>query len=534
MNKFKSLVILQMKDFLGRASSGMNIKNAKPGKLLPILFVIAIATPAINFSLLTFDTFARLGQPELVITAMYVNTVILMFILGLPFIVSIFFYSRDIRFLSALPVKEDVIVFAKLSTVYLYMLVISTIFIGPAIVTYLVKTGGSLFTVFLGLLTLILTPLLPLAISAILILITSRFFSQSRRRNLLAILSNLILLVVIIGLQLGLSRYIANPEYLARAMQSKEGLLGIIGLRFPPSIWMTRMILGSFRDTILFLGLNLLMLVIIQFLARLFFRRALLSFSQEGSGVSGRIYYTQHSKGYQLLKRHILIILKQPTFMLNTLFSLIVPLIMFAIMSFTGEFSLEMLTSPQVQPYMLLIFTGIITSPAIIANISSTAITREGQAFWETRVLPVSVQENIRYRVLTTIFLNLTGSAILLSVSLFLLPVTLKMVLLGSLFCLFLTLFLATIDIIVNIYRPMLDWTNPTAAVKNNLNVMISLGIRAVIALVVYGLYTLFPGVFGQLDVVVGGGSVVFLVLYLVVRRYLYTYYSRLFARISL
>jgi len=80
----------------------------------------------------------------------------------------------------------------------------------------------------------------------------------------------------------------------------------------------------------------------------------------------------------------------------------------------------------------------------------------------------------------------------------------------------------------------MLDWTNPTAAVKNNLNVMISLGIRAVIALVVYGLYTLFPGVSGQLDVVVGGGSVVFLVLYLVVRRYLYTYYSRLFARISL
>lgn len=534
MNKFISLTKIQIKDFIGKAQSSLGVKKRIMGRLLMIALIAVLTIPAVTFSVVTYDAFASLGQPELVITMMYVNTVMLMFFLGIPFIVSIFFFSKDLRFLSSLPVREDALVFSKLTTVYLYLMGITLILLAPAVIVYMINSGFSFILMFMGLLALILAPVLPLLISSLLILPFSRLFSNSRWRNILVALFNILLLIGIIGIQLIINKYIASPETIQTIVEN-QGLLGLIGMRFPPSIWLTRMLLGSFADFVYFTGLNIILIFVLQTLARLFFRRSLLASGEENSKLSGQIYYKKHSKGYQLVKRHIMIIMKEPMFMMNTLLTLIVPVIMFVLLSFTGEFSLEMLQSEQIQPFMILIYSGILVSPAIIGNISATAITREGQSFWETRVMPVSAADNLKYRVLTTLFFNYLGSALLLVISIFILPVTVKMIFTGLLLCLTLTPFLATIDLIVNIYRPLLNWTNPTAAVKNNLNVIMSLGIRGVIALFVYLAYKIVPSVFqNNLEPVILAASGIFTLLYLVVRSYLYNQGVRQFRKISL
>ncbi len=532
MNKFISLTKIQVKDLFTKYQNGMNLKSNLIGKLLMVAVVVLLLTPSINFSLLTFQAFAMMNAPELVITSMYVGAVILMFMLAIPFIVSVFFYSKDMKFLAALPIREDAIIFSKLSTVYLYLLIISTLLIGPAVVIYGINVGFDLTLVFFGLLALILAPVLPLLISALLVLMLTKVVSNSNKRNLLVIAGNVLLIVAIVGIQLGLTRYMANPETLQKIFSNQEGLLGFVGLRFPPSVWMTRMILGSFKDALYFIGLNLVVLLILQKLATFFYRRAMMAFNQGGQIVRGKIYYIHRSIGWQLVKRHIMIILTQPTFLLNTVMSLIVPIMMFVILSFSGEASLEMLKSPEIMPYMIFIFAGILVSPAIIANISSTAITREGKTFWETKALPISSQDNIRYRVITTMIFNFAGSIILLVTCLFILPLSWETVLLGGLFTIAVTLFLATVDIIVNIYRPLLNWTNPTAAVKNNMNIMISLGIRGFFALLFYLLFKYLPITWSS-DTTILLGSGFFFVLYLVTRYILYSYYAEKFAQIT-
>jgi ABC-2 type transport system permease protein len=134
MNKFKSLIFIQFKNFLGKAQSGLNIKNKKLGRLLQLFILVAIAIPAINFSVFTFKAFEQLNQPELLITSTYISAVMLMFFLGTPIIVSVFFYSKDMRFLSTLPLREDTLIFAKLGTVYMYLLAVSLIFMGSGLV----------------------------------------------------------------------------------------------------------------------------------------------------------------------------------------------------------------------------------------------------------------------------------------------------------------------------------------------------------------------------------------------------------------
>lgn len=533
MNKLFSLIKIQVKDFLGKSTNSLGVKNRLLRRMLLFLIAGLLAVPASTLSVLIYKSFAVINQTELLITSLYINSVIFMFVFGIPFIVSVFFFSRDSRFLSALPIREDNLVLSKLATVYIYLLGISSLILGPGLVVYTINTGINLFLIMMSLLTLLLAPLLPLLISSIVILPFGNIFSRSSRRKTLILLFNVFILVTVIAFQLFFSRYMEDPSKIQQVIM-EGNLLELLGSSFPPSIWLTRMFMGSFVDAVLFIGLNIVLFFLLRVLARLFFRKSLHSFAQDGSIRIGDIYYKKRSKAWQLIKRNMLIILKEPMFLLNTGLSLIAPLFVFVMMLFTGEFSMDILKSTQLEPYLLLILSGILISPAVIANISSTAITREGQSFWETRVLPISAIDNIKYRTRTTVILNLAASFLLLLISIFIFPITFTMFVLAGLFCITVTLFLATIDIVVNIYRPLLNWTNPTAAVKNNLNVIYSMLIRVVMAAIVYLLYITIPGFFVNYELTLLLASLVSIGLYFLARSFVYTRAVEQFNRISI
>lgn len=533
MNKFIALTRIQLKDFIGRYSEGLGVKNKKLASILILFLVALIIIPNINLSFLIYRVLARIGQGHLLITNSYINSILLNFFFGIPFIVSVFFFSRDARFLAALPVREDSLVLAKLVAVYLYLLFLSFLLMFPGLAVYLYNTGMGVYTVIMAVLVLLLTPLLPMFIVTILILPFANIFSNSRHKRTLILIFNFLMIFAIIGIQLFTGNLVENPARMEEVLVSGSFLV-LIGRGFPPGIWVTRIFLGSYRDLFLFLALNILLFFILKGLAGIFFRKALLSFSEDRGNSRGEIYYKEKSLAYHLLRRNILIIIREPMFFLNTVLSMLAPLLVVIIMLFTGELSLDLLQSPRLEPYLLLIVSIIMISPAVTGNISATAITREGKAFWETRVLPIKAVDNIRYRILTTIIFCLTGSLILLLITLVVLPLTLKMIIIAATFCLTVTLFLATIDILIDIYRPILNWTNPTAAVKNNLNVTFSLLIRGVIALIIYLLYKIWPGIFANIQWLMVLGSIIFLLLYLLLRPYLYTNGVKRFNRITI
>ena len=522
MNRFYSLVKIQLKNFLGKTISSLNIKYKSFAKMLLLLLPIAISLPIFNLSLTAFMTFGKLGQPELVITLTYIGAVMLMFFLGVPFIVSIFFYSRDIQFLSALPLKEEEIVFSKLSTVYFYLLAIAVIVMGPSLFVFGMNTAVSFLYIIKAVAVLLLVPLLPMLIAAVIVMLMSSFLINSSHRNLFALLSNFILIGSVITLQVIVNRYSSDPEQIKALVENGEGLLNVLGMRFPPSIWLTKMFVGSISDTILFLGLNVILIYSLFKLSRLFYRKAIISL-QQGGRASGTIDYKKRGRNYQLIKRHFLIIFKEPTFLINTLFTLILPLVLFVVMSFSGEISKDILNSSQLVPYHSLIFIIIIVSPVIVSNIGSTIITREGKSFWQTKVLPISYKKNIKTRIYATVILTALGSVLMGLFALYLLNLSLSAILIGTLFGISVILFFSVIDLIINLYRPFLNWSNPTAAVKNNLNVMIALGLRAIIAAGFYGIYKLAENyIINNINIVLLIAAAVFFVLYLGARYFLY------------
>jgi len=532
MNKIISLTKIQLKEFISKYQSGMNVKNKELGKLLLVGLLFALLMPMYQISSLLYRSFYEIGYPELTITYMYISTALIAFVSSIPLVISVFFYAKDLKLLATLPISENVIIYSKLSSIYLYTLGLSTVMLGPSLFFQMYYSRQPII-ILIGIVAALITPVIPILIAMVLVMLMMRFFSNSGNRNLLSIIGNFLLIGVIVGIQLVLVRLQIRPEVIQEMMAKEDGLLRIIGYRFPPSIWLTKMMQASFFDTLLFLGLNIVLLLTLTVVAKAFYRRALQAFNVEGSRGSrkGSLYYKQHSIGYQLVKRHIQIILHNPTFFLNTFLSLLVPILIFGINFFTGQMSMELFRQPALQPYIILIYSGILISPAVMGNISATVISREGKAFWETLVLPITPQQNIKYRVLSTIIINLAGSVLLGALAAFIIPITMLEAALAIVLCVVVTLLLANADIIINIERPFLNWSNPTAAVKNNLNVMISLGLR-----VIYGgiLFLVIRIIAPEPHTIAFIITIASVIMYYIVKALLYRKYTKRFTDIHI
>lgn len=532
MNKLLALTRIQLKDFFSKYTQQMNIKNKWLGKLM-ILLPIIIILPLIQVINTIYGSFAAIGQPELVITYIYVGATLIAFFMAMPLIISIFFYSKDLSLIATLPVKKDTVIFAKLTTVYVYLFGMSVLLFGPAVYFYAFGEGIMLMRLLMGLVALVMLPVFPMILATLLIMPFMGMVGGKSKRNMMILIGNVIFIVVIIGFQMIVSRATMEPENLMNLLSQEDGLMNLIGQKFPPSIWLTKMVRGSWLDTLWFMLMNLAFVLVLKFSSNKLYENALTKYNQQSTGTvkNGKANYSQRSKKTLLVKRHIGIIIHNPTFLLNTVMTMFIPVLLFIIYTATGIMDLETLRNPMLEPYALYIFIGIIVSPSIMGSLSATAITREGGSFWETRALPISVRDNISARIQTTIILNIISTVSLALLTFWILPLGVVDILLALVVSLIAIVLLSTVDLFINIERPFLHWTNPTAAVKNNLNIMISLAIRVVMGGVGYLVFLVVGGFSAQVIVAIYGG--IMAVLYVISRQMLYGKYEKKFVEME-
>jgi ABC-2 type transport system permease protein len=516
-----ALAKIQLLDFFSKYKSGMGLRSKKTGNLLLYLTLILLAIPFIQMSVGAYHTFLLLGRPELAVTFMYITTVLFMSFTAIPFLFSLFFYAGDIKFLVTLPIPEEFIVFAKLSTVYLYLLVINSLVLAPTMVLGGINFGLTVGSIILVFIAWLLAPLPPLLFSAVVALGLTRLAAKSSKKNILSLFFGFALLFLLLGIQLFIT---------GESGSQVEYWTITLGRFFPPAQWLARMVTGSVKDFLYFILLNFIMVTGLRVLAAKLYRSAVLAFNEKEVIRKGGVYYRQRSKTLQLLRRNLLIILKQPVFLMNTLLSLAVPCLLLLISIITGDLSLDTLVLPENKGRAVLLFVGVLSAPALLANLSATAITREGSAFWETKVLPVEPWDNIRSRMMTTVSINLLASLLIGSFTFRLLRIEAAFLLAGLFFVIMLTLFLATIDLLINLYRPYLKWTNPAAAIKNNLNVLFSLALRPLLAIIPSFLFISWPTL-GYRNILYLTG-LIFFVLYLLTRKYLKNLMIRKFDQI--
>jgi ABC-2 type transport system permease protein len=125
--------------------------------------------------------------------------------------------------------------------------------------------------------------------------------------------------------------------------------------------------------------------------------------------------------------------------------------------------------------YVILAAACFMTFCSCLNGTSSSTFSREGGQFWMSKVIPVTPKEQVIAKFIHSYFIALLGIVVASGVLIFV--AHLKAVVFAGAFLISLTaaVALTAVGMIIDLARPLLDWTNPQKAVKQNLNVLLSM-----------------------------------------------------------
>jgi len=470
---------------------------------LGILGILPALYGYVRFVRLVFEILQPLGQERTILTFGCLIGQFLILIFGLYYVVSAFYFSRDLEMLIALPFKPREIMLSKFLIVLVNEYLTLAVILGPLFVTYGVLTRAGAGYALSAAAVYLLLPVIPLAAVSVLVVGMMRLANVSRKKDLMILVGSLFLIVLGMGIQFFVNRVTAariDVGGLTGFFTSPNTLLARIGSGFPPAIWATKALAGGWSGEGLanlgaLAGVSAALLFAMAAAAESLFFRGLIGIGEiagRGKTLSRGELERRTAGGRRAVRavfaREWRIMNRTPIFLLNgVLTAAIVPLV-FLLMARAGRSGgPDILKAIGSAPSRTMALGGaafMIISGCLNGTASST-FSREGAQFWLSKVIPVSAREQVVAKFLHSYLVALFGFAAAGLVLVLGLGVGPGVLALAAALSLVAGVALTAVAMIIDLARPLLDWTNPMKAIKQNLNVLFGifadLGVLAIV-----------------------------------------------------
>ena len=425
------------------------------------------------------------GQADMGLTLPILGTQVLALFMGLFTLISLFYFSNDLGTLVPLPLKEKAILASKFSIANITEYLPALFIVIPAMVAYnqYVPLGAvgwiSAIVVFL------LLPVVPLSIAGIIVVTLMRGLNR-RHRDIMIVLSSLLLLAVIMYVQFAFQSAVINDVNIDDILQNRVDLVRLLGSAFPPSVWATRAISRA-GESEGFLSLTyLLFSSAIGFWAflsvgqRVFYGGLIGGAEHERKNVAfTEKVLSQRATSSPVLKALFLrewrLFLRVPIWVLNGFIGVILFPVMAFLPAFTGGQGLHELanwakSTPNGLVASTLIFAGMIATLGSLNTLASTSISREGKHLWISRILPVQPRLQVIAKLMHAGLASLIIAVPISGLYYYLFTPHIIYVLAAALLGILVGAMPQLLGMLFDIWHPFLTWTNPQHAVKNNLN----------------------------------------------------------------
>ena len=122
---------------------------------------------------------------------------------------------------------------------------------------------------------------------------------------------------------------------------------------------------------------------------------------------------------------------------------------------------------------------------------ASSTFSREGRNFWISKVIPVKPGLQVRAKFLHSFLVTILGTIAGSLAALIALKLSWSSVLPAALLALAGGALLTAVNMAVDLARPLLQWTSPQRAIKQNLNVVIAMALDFLLLFAFFHLYKL-------------------------------------------
>jgi ABC-2 type transport system permease protein len=457
--------------------------------LLPVLFFYVKLTGKV------YGWLEPLGQQGVLLTFALLAGQFLVLVFGFYFVISAFYFSRDLEILIPLPLSPGQVLLSKFSVILVNEYLTISPIVLPVFITYgIVSHGGPAYWIRAAAVYLLL-PVIPLAVVSILVVGMMRVINVSRKKDALIIVGSLVLIAGAIGVQFWLGRSAGSaPDRAAliRFLSAPDGLIQQIGSKFPPSIWASKALAYGLSspgplNAALTVGVSLLLFGGLFAAAQKFFYRGLIGLGEQTARrrtLSRDRLESGISAGRRpvraIFERELRIMNRTPIFLLNGVLSVVLIPVLFVLMWNTGKRAsdatvlLALIRSAEASVAVIAAALFMTISGSLNGTASST-FSREGGQFWMSKVIPVSPAEQAAGKFLHSYAVAVLGVAASALVVLFVFHLNPGIIAAAVALALAATFLLTVVGMIIDLARPLLTWTNPQKAIKQNFNVLLGI-----------------------------------------------------------
>jgi ABC-2 type transport system permease protein len=420
----------------------------------------------------------------------FIAGMVVVLIFGVAGVLGVLFQSKDITFLASLPLKQGAVFASKFFLVYLYELAIMICFILPAIFVYGSIAGSGLLFYIKGLLATLFLPMLPLIISTLISLLLMRFSGLTKRRDLIAIIGGFVLVIAyMLGQQYLMSRVSQmSQEELMVLLAQANSLVGVIGRAFPPALWAVNAVTQTGTDSLINWALYLLSagvaFAITYYVgSKLYLSGALAQLETAKSGKAVDLNESTLRSGSPLRAmalREFKMIMRSPIYALNSLIGVVlfpIMLFIFPMMSSTDSDVKELVSfiSSVPQSMLFIVALGIGLLFSTLNTASSTVLSREGEYFWLSKVIPVPYSKQVYGKLIFCWAISAATILLSMIVACILFPEFILKLIPACLCSLIGAVSLTAVSMIIDIARPKLKWSSESEAMKQNINSMLAM-----------------------------------------------------------
>lgn len=479
-----------------------------------------------------------LGQPQIALVTFILVAQFIALVFAIGFVVSAFYFARDLTILIPLPFRPLEVIFARFAVVYASELITSTAVLLPAFITYGITTHASLAYWLMVPVTLVLVPIIPLAIASVLVVILMRFVSFSSNKDLLTVIGSLLIIVASLAIQYFIqvnTSQFGSPDFMQRLLADVHGFVKLVGRAFPPSVWAALALseagtLLGFRYLVLSLLGSAALFAALLALGEKAFYRAVVAGMETGrrQARSGRVRPgvrdfagTTPRGAVGAMERRIF--LRTPAFMLNGLvgYAMLPVLMTFPVIasSKSDEFQ-KLLSAIRATPNAEAIGTLVVAAAVYMLSSMSAGpfspFSREGKCLSIIKSLPLSGRDVFYGKLSMMLKIHFVCSLPTAAVLTYVLGLSLPQAAVGFAIGGIISAAHSMLGMMIDLKRPMLNWTDPQKAVKSNPNVLFSIiiawPILVGLGFLVY--YLLKSGMNGWLVVaIIGAISLILLAL---------------------
>lgn len=497
---------------LGSDSTRRKKRSARGSLILFLVLGIYMVGLMSASSLALFDLLQPAGLQELLVSLYISMGVVLVFLFGILYVISIFYYAGDVEKLLPLPLSADEIIGAKLLVTAAYEWLYLLVLVLPPLIIYGVRSQAAWSYYLLMLLVFILLPVLPLCLASVLTLLIMRFTPLARNRDRFNLVSGLLAMVLALAFVFG-SQSLASfseADLLAIIGSGVGSVARLTASVFPGTAWMVDVLTQTGWSVVLSLVLLVLVsagaLWLTLRLARLLYFKGVIGIQASAAGRhKPEVALVQAGTGGSAFWTYVLkdvrVLVRTPIFFMNNVLMnflwpafLIIPLL-----SGSGESNLEQMLEMARQTLFnregfaatiaVAVFVALACFISGTNGITSSALSREGRVFYIMKIVPMSYSRQIMAKITVGVLFGLVGTVI---------PIAILAVVLRP--PLWFTLSLLAVwpgavllpnlsGIIAELFWPKLNWDNEQKAVKQNLNVVYGM----ILALLSAGLVVVLP-----------------------------------------